>query len=101
MSQDLTGEQEHGGYITDITRSWPVSGKFSTAEKDLYEVILRVQRSCVSMCRESANTTLDKLHGIAENALRDGLKQIGFDMSGNVSKPLYSQIECNTQSFRL
>lgn len=79
---------EYGGYITDITRSWPVNGRFSAAEKDLYEVILRVQRSCVSMCRGDANTTLDKLHGAAENGLRDGLKQIGFDMSGNVGNPL-------------
>ncbi|KAF2239642.1 metallopeptidase family M24, partial [Viridothelium virens] len=80
---------EYGGYITDITRSWPVGGKFSSAEKDLYDVILKVQRSCVSMCREDANTTLDKLHGIAENGLRDGLKQIGFDMSGNALQTLF------------
>ena len=84
----LTSKQEYGGYITDITRSWPVSGKFSAAEKDLYEVILNVQRSCVSMCREDANTSLDKLHRIAENGLRDGLQRIGFDMSGEVGPVL-------------
>ncbi|KAI9666067.1 MAG: hypothetical protein M1821_004002 [Bathelium mastoideum] len=80
---------EYGGYITDITRSWPVNGRFSSAQKDLYEVILKVQRSCVSMCRENADTSLEKLHRIAENGLRDGLKQIGFDMSGNALETLF------------
>lgn len=31
--------------------------------------------------------SLDKLHAVAENGLRDGLKGLGFDLSGNVSIP--------------
>jgi intermediate cleaving peptidase 55 len=73
---------EYGGYIADITRSWPVNGKFSDAQRDLYEAILQVQRSSVSLCRESANMTLDKIHQVTENGLKDALKQLGFDMSG-------------------
>lgn len=76
---------EYGGYVTDITRTWPVNGKFADAQKDLYEAILKVQRTCVSLCRESANMSLDKLHGVAEDELRDGLQQLGFDLSKNVS----------------
>ena len=75
---------EYGGYITDITRTWPVNGKFTDAQRDLYEMILRVQRSSVSLCREDANVSLDKLHRITENGLRDGLKSLGFDMSEDV-----------------
>jgi intermediate cleaving peptidase 55 len=75
----------YGGYITDITRTWPNSGVFSTAQKDLYETILKVQRTCISLCREDAKTTLDKIHKVAESGLKDGLKRLGFDMSGNVS----------------
>ncbi|KAI2466877.1 aminopeptidase-like protein [Annulohypoxylon bovei var. microspora] len=74
---------EYGTYITDITRTWPISGKFSPAQKDLYNAVLRAQRSSISLCRASANVTLDKLHHITENALRDELQQLGFDMSGN------------------
>ncbi|KAE9974435.1 hypothetical protein EG328_003821 [Venturia inaequalis] len=80
---------EYGGYITDITRTWPNSGKFSSAQKDLYEVILKVQRTCLSLCREDARTTLDKIHKIAENGLKDGLKQLGFDMSGSALETLF------------
>ncbi|KAI9835625.1 MAG: hypothetical protein M1837_003698 [Sclerophora amabilis] len=80
---------EYGGYITDITRCWPLSGKFSPAQKELYETILGVQRSCISLCRQDANVSLDKLHTITENGLKDGLKQIGFDMSGKALETLF------------
>jgi len=80
---------EYGGYITDITRSWPVNGKFSGPQRDLYETILQVQRSSVSLCRESANMTLDKIHHVTEHGLRDGLKQLGFDMSGDALGTLF------------
>ncbi|KAI9806548.1 MAG: hypothetical protein M1833_003735 [Piccolia ochrophora] len=60
---------EFGGYITDITRSWPINGQFSSAQKDL----------------EDAGVSLDKLHEVAENGLRDQLTQLGFDLSGSVS----------------
>ena len=48
-------------------------------------MILKVQRSVVSLCREDANLSLDKLHRITEDGLRDGLKSLGFNMEGNVS----------------
>jgi len=80
---------EYGGYITDITRTWPVNGKFSDAQRELYEAILKVQRSCVSMCREDANVSLDKLHDIARNGLERQLRDLGFDMSNNAIDVLF------------
>ncbi|KZF21111.1 putative metallopeptidase family M24 [Xylona heveae TC161] len=80
---------EYGGYITDITRTWPVNGKFTDPQKELYEAILRVQCSCVSLCRASAGFSLDQIHRIAENGLRDALSQLGFDMSGNALETLF------------
>ncbi|KAH9884069.1 aminopeptidase-like protein [Xylariomycetidae sp. FL2044] len=73
---------EYGTYITDITRTWPLSGKFSEPQKALYNAVLRAQRSSVSLCRASADVTLDKLHTITEAALRDQLTQLGFDLGG-------------------
>jgi intermediate cleaving peptidase 55 len=80
---------EVGGYIADITRTWPVSGKFSDAQRDLYNTILNVQRSSISLCRESAHMSLDKIHKITEHGLLEGLKQLGFDMSGNAMDILF------------
>jgi len=80
---------EYGGYITDITRTWPIDGKFSPAQKDLYEMILRVQRSSISLCRQSANMTLDKIHSVTETGLKDGLRTLGFDVSGDAMEVLF------------
>ena len=80
----LTNAQEYGGYISDITRTWPVNGKFSEPQRDLYTAVLNVHRSCVSLCRESAGLSLDRLHGIAEQGLKDQLQQLNFNVSGDV-----------------
>lgn len=80
---------EYGGYITDITRTWPVNGKFTDPQRDLYEMILRAQRSSVALCRESANMTLDKIHSITEKALKDGLRSLGFNTDGNAMGILF------------
>ena len=79
---------EYAGYITDITRTFPISGQFTPPQAELYAAVLAVQRTCVALCRSNANVSLDKLHEIAENALRDELRQLGFDMSGNVGPSL-------------
>ena len=72
---------EYGTYVCDISRVWPVAGprSWSAAQRDLYEAVLRVQRSCVSLCRASANLSLDDLHAVAERGLLDQLQRLGFD----------------------
>lgn len=76
---------QYGGYITDITRTWPNNGTFSPAQKDLYLAVLSVQRHAVSMCRQNADTTLDKIHDAAEKMLKENLRDLGFNVAGNVS----------------
>ncbi|KAF2197434.1 xaa-Pro aminopeptidase-like protein [Delitschia confertaspora ATCC 74209] len=80
---------EYGGYITDISRTWPVCGKFSVAQRDLYNTVLKVQRTCVSLCHTESGMTLDKLHRIAGKALADGLADLGFDMSNDAIDTLF------------
>ncbi|KAF2874297.1 peptidase M24, structural domain-containing protein [Massariosphaeria phaeospora] len=79
----------YGGYITDISRTWPVSGEFTPAQKDLYNLLLKVQRTCISLCRVSSNLSLDKVHNIASTTLADGLTDLGFDMSNNAIHTLF------------
>ncbi|KAL1986600.1 hypothetical protein VTN96DRAFT_6178 [Rasamsonia emersonii] len=85
----VDGGGEYGGYISDVTRTWPVNGKFSDAQRDLYNAVLNVHRSCVSLCRESAGLSLDRIHGIAEQGLKDQLKQLNFDVSGDAIRVLF------------
>lgn len=30
---------EYHGYVSDVTRTWPVNGRFSAAQSALYEVV--------------------------------------------------------------
>ncbi len=80
---------QHGNYITDITRTFPTSPRFTPAQRDLYTAVLTTQRTCISLCRASSNLSLDKLHTIAETSLKDQLAQLGFDMSGNAMEILF------------
>ncbi|KAL4795107.1 peptidase M24, structural domain-containing protein [Aspergillus venezuelensis] len=85
----VDGGGEMGTYISDITRTFPVNGKFSDPQRDLYNAVLNVHRSCVALCRESAGLSLDRLHGVAETGLKDQLKQLGFDVSGDAVRTLF------------
>ena len=40
---------EYHGYTSDISRTWPVSGKFSAAQRRLYEAVLHVQKECIKV----------------------------------------------------
>ncbi|KAK1836667.1 putative peptidase [Podospora conica] len=71
---------EYGHYITDITRTWPLSGKFSAPQRDLYAVVLAAQRAGVAQCREDANVSLDDIQRQTEGLLRRGLLDLGFDL---------------------
>ncbi|OZJ02425.1 hypothetical protein BZG36_04831, partial [Bifiguratus adelaidae] len=43
----LDGGGEYAGYASDITRTWPVNGTFSPAQKQLYQAVLNVQKKCI------------------------------------------------------
>ncbi|CAB0012824.1 unnamed protein product [Nesidiocoris tenuis] len=43
---------ELNGYCSDITRTWPVNGKFSDAQATLYEIVLCVQMELLKQCNE-------------------------------------------------
>jgi len=51
---------EYHGYSSDLTRTWPVSGRFSPAQKVLYDIVLETQRAC--MGRLTPGERLDDLH---------------------------------------
>ena len=37
------------GYASDITRTWPVRGRFSAAQAELYEAALAVNKACIQV----------------------------------------------------
>ena len=67
-----------GGYSSDISRTWPVSGKFSPAQRDLYEAVLNVQRKCIALCSASNMYSLNDIHEKSISFFKEELKNVGL-----------------------
>ena len=66
---------EYGYYTGDITRCFPVAGRFSDAQKAVYKVVLRCQKKCVAACKPG--TSVQKLLEISWKELTKGLLELG------------------------
>ncbi len=62
---------EHHGYAADITRTFPVNGRFSEKQKDIYEIVLEAQQQCIAKIRPDMH--LDELQKTAIDILMQGL----------------------------
>lgn len=79
------GAEEPGGYAADVTRTIPVSGSFSGVQRDLYEVVLRAERSCVAAC--VVGRRYREIHDLAARVITEGLVDLGF-LRGSVDSLL-------------
>jgi Xaa-Pro dipeptidase len=68
-------------YASDITRTTPVGGKFSTKQKDIYEIVLTAQKNAINMIRPGIMHK--DVHLTAAKIIAAGLSQLGL-MKGNL-----------------
>ncbi|KJA21690.1 hypothetical protein HYPSUDRAFT_41827 [Hypholoma sublateritium FD-334 SS-4] len=82
---------EFNGYASDITRTYPASGKFSPAQRDLYSAVLAAQKELIKMCSSQAGYSLQELHRKSCQLLKQELNQIGFGLGteGDLERVLY------------
>jgi len=67
---------EIGYYTADITRTWPVSGRFSEPQRRVYEQVLRAQEEAIDAVRPG--NTLTDVHQAAVRALTRGMLELGL-----------------------
>lgn len=67
---------EYKGYASDITRCFPVNGKFSKAQRDIYEIVLKAELAGIAL--SGPGKKLQQIHDHASNVLREGLVELGF-----------------------
>jgi Xaa-Pro aminopeptidase len=67
---------ELDGYASDITRTFPVNGRFSGPQKAVYEVVLAAQQACLDSVRPGAE--FHDYHKTAERVLAQGYIDIGL-----------------------
>ena len=67
---------EYKGYASDITRTFPVNGRYSKPQRDIYDLVLKAQMACVELVRPG--TTHDQLKAHSIKVLTEGLVELGL-----------------------
>ena len=79
---------EYDWYTADVTRTFPVSGRFTDAQKELYNVVLDCQLACIDACRDG--TPFKAIHDLAVRKLTEGMVALGL-LEGEVDALIESE----------
>ncbi|MBW4637911.1 MAG: aminopeptidase P N-terminal domain-containing protein [Gloeocapsa sp. UFS-A4-WI-NPMV-4B04] len=75
-------------YNADITRTFPVSGKFTAEQKALYEIVLEAQLQAIAQVKPGNG--YNTIHDTAVRVLTEGLVELGI-LKGEVDKLIEEQ----------
>ena len=78
---------ERWGYCSDVSRTWPVDGRFRKPHRVVYEHVAEVHRACVEAC--VAGATLVDVHALSREMLTRSLRDIGVDLDGIDMRAFY------------
>jgi Xaa-Pro aminopeptidase len=67
---------EYKGYASDITRTFPINGRFSKAQREIYDLVLKTQVACVEMVRPGV--THDEIKARSVELLTEGMVELGL-----------------------
>ena len=79
---------ENEMYAADITRTIPVSGEYSKEQKEIYELVLEVQKNAINSIKPGQ--TFEGLQSDAVKGLTKGLKKLGL-LKGRVDQLIKSE----------
>lgn len=71
-----SGAETDMGYAGDITRTFPVSGRFTTQQKEIYEIVLKMETEAIASLRPGV--TYRDVHLNANRILLEGLSALGL-----------------------
>ncbi len=74
---------EVDGYASDITRSFPVNGRFSGEQRAIYELVLAAQKDAIAKVRPGCH--FNEPHDAAVRTLTEGLATLGL-LQGDVEE---------------
>ncbi len=67
---------EYHGYAADITRTFPVNGKYTKAQREVYDVVLDVQLQCLEATK--TGNTVKGRQELSIELLTEGMKKLGL-----------------------
>jgi Xaa-Pro aminopeptidase len=74
---------EFRGYASDITRTFPVNGRFTEPQREIYDAVLAAQTQCIAMVKPGV--TMDELNNHAIRVLTERMVSLGL-LSGEAEK---------------
>ena len=74
MLMDVGAEYEH--YTADVTRTFPVNGKFSPAQAEIYQIVYDAQEAGAKAARPGA--VVSDVNRAATEVIKDGLLKLGL-----------------------
>jgi Xaa-Pro aminopeptidase len=74
---------EYGYFASDVTRTFPVGGKFSREQQAIYEIVLESQNAGIEKTR--AGGTVEEIHKTCVEVITRGLVRLGL-LQGEVDK---------------
>ena len=74
---------EYQGYASDVTRTYPVGGRFEPPARDLYQLVLDAQAASIEASRPGA--TLPDVHAASVRTLCSGMVDLGL-LEGDVDE---------------
>ncbi|HVF49606.1 MAG TPA: Xaa-Pro aminopeptidase [Pyrinomonadaceae bacterium] len=67
---------EFKGYASDITRTFPVNGRYTPAQADIYNLVLDAQMQCIEMIKPGV--TMEEMHQRSVEVLTGGMVRLGL-----------------------
>ncbi|KIJ32357.1 hypothetical protein M422DRAFT_213900 [Sphaerobolus stellatus SS14] len=86
---------EYNGYTSDITRTYPTfpSGRFTTAQAEIYNAVLVALKHCTALCRETSKMSMYDLHVESCKILARELNKLGFNLREGNAGPGNAEVE--------
>ncbi|MSP25753.1 MAG: M24 family metallopeptidase [Myxococcales bacterium] len=76
---------EYGYYASDVTRTFPVNGRYSVPQRKIYEAVLAAQEAAILATKPG--TTIEELHAITVRTLTAGMLDVGL-LTGTLEEAL-------------
>jgi Xaa-Pro aminopeptidase len=67
---------EYDNYTADVTRTWPVSGRFSAPQRRIYEIVLAAELAAIDAARPGR--PYRTMHDTAVRVLTEGMVEVGL-----------------------
>ena len=89
MAVNDSGAESPLHYASDITRTIPVSGKFSQRQREIYAIVLNAQEKAIEAVKPGVE--FREIHLLACRELASGLKDLGL-MKGDIEQAVHAGV---------